>query len=133
MTSAPLHPRHVEARRDAIDRDDATSAEQERARDDELADRTTTEHRDRVAGDDPSEARAEVCSGQDIREEDGVVVGDLVRQLHRSDVCERHVYELGLHAVEAAAVLRPSVIGRAGLRPSSQLPGASHQPPPRER
>ena len=92
-------------------------AEVHRAPDCELADRTAAEHADDVARLDLGDVGSHVTGRKDVREHDRLVVGDLVGQLHRPDVGERHPHELGLHPVERAGHLRPAVEGGAGLRP----------------
>jgi hypothetical protein len=102
-TLGALLARVVEAVGLSVDGDDARRAAQQGARDCELADRPAAEDRHRRAGRDVRQRRAEPARREDVREEDGLVVRDLLRQLHEVEVRERDALALGLQPVERPA------------------------------
>src|SRR3954451_8139958 len=98
--------RHLEAVVVLVDRDDLLGAEQDRARDRELADRARAEDGDRLAAGDVAELGAHVAGREDVREEQDLLVLDVVLDLDRADVGERDARVLGLAAGVAAGEVR---------------------------
>ena len=99
-----LRPRHRQARRHLIDGEDAPGAEQLGAGDGELTNRPAAEHGDGVAAFDLGEVGRHEAGREDVGEEDGLVVADLVGQLDEADVRIGDARLLRLQAVEAAGV-----------------------------
>ena len=69
-----------------VDRDDLLGAEHDGAGDRELADGPGAEDGDRFAALDVAELRAHEAGGQDVREEQDLLVGEVVLHLERPDV-----------------------------------------------
>ena len=95
-------PGHLEPVGKPVDRDDPFGAEQVRARDGELSDRTSTPHRDHVALLDVAHLGAHVAGRKDVREEEHLLVRHAGGHLERTNVGERHARILGLPPGEAA-------------------------------
>src|SRR5206468_845767 len=96
-------------------------AEELRAHDGEEAHWPAAEHGDGVAVAYLCELGAEVGGGENVGEQDGVVVPDLFRQLHQSHARERDARELGLQSVERARTFwsaeeRGSLVAAVGVR-----------------
>ena len=85
-----------------VDRDHLLGAEHHGAGDRELADRARPEDRDRLAAGDVAEVRAHEARRQDVREEQHLLVGQLVLELERADVGVGHARVLRLAAGVAA-------------------------------
>ena len=93
-----------EAPRIEVDRDDAAGREQLRGHDRGEADRARADDRDRVARADPAVQDADlVRRGQDVREEQHLLVGERLRHLVHGRVGERHARELCLEPVDEVA------------------------------
>ncbi len=93
---------HVQAVRVAVDGEHPGGAEEQRAGDGELADRTAAEHGDGVAGGDTGQFGAEVTGGEDVRQEYRLVVADAAGQADQADVGIGNPRFLGLQPMEAA-------------------------------
>ena len=108
--------RHLEARLDAVDREDAARALQPRARYGELAHRPAAEHHHRVARLDLGEVGAEVGGRKNIGEEDRLLVAYRVGQLDevRRRIGDARVFRL--QAVEIAARVAAAIERGAGVR-----------------
>jgi hypothetical protein len=96
VRGARLVHRHLETVVVLVDRDHPLRAEQDRARDRELADGARSEDRDHLAARDVAEVRAEVAGGEDVGEKQDLLVRELVLDLDRADVRVRHARVLGL-------------------------------------
>ena len=77
-----------------------------------LADRAAPEYDNRVARTDLCQLCAEVAGGKDIREQDGLVVSDLVGEFHRPYVCKRNPCPFRLQALKGARTARTAEEGR---------------------
>jgi hypothetical protein len=85
-----LVPSHLQAVGVLVDRDDPLSAEHHGAGDRELPDRPRTEDGDDLAAGDLAEVGAHVPRREDVGEEQDLLVGQIVLDLDRTDVGERH-------------------------------------------
>src|SRR5690606_34842108 len=110
-----LAPGHVEAVVEVIDGKYARGTQQLGAGDGELTDRAGAEDGHGVAAADFGQLRAEIPGGEDIGEQDGLVVVDFAGQLHQADIGEGNTRHLGLQAVEGTGDFRAAVKGGAGL------------------
>ena len=90
----------------AIDGDDASSAEHPGALDGELTDRSTPPDGHGVALLDLGVLRAHVAGGEDVGEEEDLLVGQVGLDLETTDVGVGHAEILGLTARVAAAQVR---------------------------
>src|SRR5947209_5572144 len=108
-----LVARHFEAGRDRINSNHTASAHVQRTRDRELAYRSAAEHRNGMAWMNPGDIGAEVPGGENVREKNGLVVIDHLRELEHSHVGEWNPYELRLHAVKVSCAFRASEECRA--------------------
>jgi hypothetical protein len=95
------------------------SIEQLRAVHGELPDRARAPHRDHVTGVDVAHLGAHVPRGQDVREEQDLLVREVGLDLERADVRERDPGVLGLPAREAAGEM--GVAEDAGRRVAEHL------------
>ena len=95
-----------QAFRKTIDGDHALGAQEVRALDRELANRPAPPHGDGVAGTDAAVLRGHVAGGEDVGEEQHLLVGQRVGHLDRPDVRERHARVLGLASGIAAVHVR---------------------------
>jgi hypothetical protein len=87
------------------------------ADDGEQPDGAAAEHADRVARLDLGHVRAEIPGGEDVGEQDGLVVGHPGRKLDQRRIGQWHAGEFGLEAVEG-----PSRLRAAEERRPSRLP-----------
>ena len=110
--------RHPQPVLEPVDGDDALRTQQERALDGKQADRTAAPHRNRVAGLDVAHLGAHIAGGQDVRQEQDLLVRQCAIDLQRPDIGEGHTRELGLPAGKTAGQMR--VTERAGGRMSHQ-------------
>ena len=98
--------RHVQTILESVDRNHALGAEEKRARDRELSDRTGAPHGDHVAPLDAAHLRAHVPGGKDVRQEEHLIVAESVLDFQRADIGERDARELRLSAREASEHVR---------------------------
>jgi hypothetical protein len=106
---------------EAVDRDHPLGAEQHGAGDRELADRAGAPDGDRPRRPDVAHLGAHVAGREDVRQEQHLLVGQVVLDLDRADVGERHARVLGLAAGVAAGQVR--VAEDAGGRVAEHLLG----------
>ena len=99
---------HVEPVAMLVDAQDPPGAHQSRADDAEDAHRTRAEHGNGVALADVGQRGAEPAGREDVREQDRLLVGDLVGQADETGVGVRDPGALGLQPVEAARLLGPA-------------------------
>ncbi len=97
---------------DVVHRDDALRAEQPRGLHREQAHRAAAEHHHRVPGLDVAHLRALVARGEDVGEEEDLLVLHVVRNPHRPHVREGHAHVLGLPALVAARGVRIPIHAR---------------------
>src|SRR5690606_28039710 len=105
----------VQAAGQVIDGKYPGGAHQPRTGDGELVHRAAAEHGDGITGADLRHFRAEVAGGEDIREQDRLVVGDGVGNLDQADIGVGNTGLFRLQAIEAATGFRPAEKGGAGL------------------
>ena len=102
----PARSRHLQPVGLLVDGDDLRGAEHPGAVHGELADRAGAPHRHHVAGLDVAHLGTHVAGGQDVGEEQHLLVGQVGLDLQRADVGERHPRVLCLTAREAAGQMR---------------------------
>jgi hypothetical protein len=107
--------RHGEPLRHTIDAYDASSAQQPSAHDCHLADRPAAPHRDRVAGSDVGILGCHPARGQDIGQEEHLVVAQAGVDVDRAMIGMRHADKLGLPAGVAAVQMGIAEQAGAGL------------------
>lgn len=112
----PLGPRHGEPLGQRVHRQHAAGAHKLGAGDGELAHRAATEHCHGLARLDVRHVGAEVAGGNDVGDQDGVALGDLVRQPDHVGAGVGDARVLRLQAVE-----RPGGLGAAEERRAREL------------
>ncbi|MCY1407496.1 hypothetical protein D9M71_228000 [compost metagenome] len=110
-----LLPGHAQAVVMPVDGEDPRRAHQPRAGDGELAHRAAAEHRHRVPRRDLGQAGAEVAGGEDVGEQDRLVVADVAGQPDQADVGVGYPRHLRLQAVERAGHGGAAIEGGAGV------------------
>gem|GEM_PF-4894504 len=100
---------------DAVDGEHAAGAEQPGGEDRELSHRAAPEHRHGVAVADLGDVGAEIAGGEDVGDQNRVLVAHLVGQLDQPHVGVRDARLVGLQPVERAAGLGAAEEGGAGL------------------
>ena len=111
-----LRLRHVEPIVDGVDSEHAGSAHELGAGDGELSNRPAAEHGHDVALFDLGDVGPEIARREDVREQNGLIVADLVGKLHEVDVGEGHARLLRLEPLERSAVSGAAIEGGAGER-----------------
>ena len=103
---AGLVERHLQAVVVVIDRDHPLRAEHDRAGDRELSHGAGAEHGDDLAALDVAEVGAHEAGREDVRQEQDLLVGQVVLDLERADIRERHARVLSLPPGVAAGEMR---------------------------
>ncbi len=99
----------------AVDGEHPASAQQLGAGNGELAHRAAPEHRHGVAAAHLGHLGAEVAGGEDVREQNRLIVADLRWQFDQPDVGERDTGLLSLQTMEWSGGLRTAIERGAGL------------------
>src|SRR5688572_21758450 len=107
--------RHAQALGHAVDGDDLPGAEQHRGADGELAHRTGAPHRHRVLGLDVALHGGLPAGGEDVAEEQRLLVGHAGWNFYRPDIGEWHAHVFRLPAGIAAGEVRVAEQARGAV------------------
>src|SRR6185437_11881169 len=111
-----LRPRHVQPRSDRIHGQNTAGTEQLGADNGELTDGTAAEDDHGISGLDLRQFRAEVGGGEDVGEENRLIIRYLRREFDETNRSKRNACPLGLQSVERASRFGTAIESRARER-----------------